>query len=243
MRKLPMILAYCLLGGTTSQAAVLGYETHEIAFEEGKSTPGTTWSDNMTLRKGGLQSPAHETNVVHEIWVQTGKIPVGAAWRPPRGSKIWLSVIGVGEGKELPQVFVRYGADGVHWSTWYELKPSAGPKDGALWTFEYHLLLPGVVGQRYNELMRSWWETDPNFASDEDAFCRWLAKHHPDYFATEIPFLGWAQFRIEQRFRERPVRIEKLKAEFAWGTGGLHMAPKDGKYPEARKWHFDLGAD
>lgn len=224
-------------------AGVLGFESEEIDLSRGEAPAGVTWSKNMTLREKGLQSPAYEKNAIHEIWVQTGKIPVGAAWRPPRGAKIWLSVIGVGEGRSRPDVYVRYGVDGVHWSTWYQLAAEEEPKDGALWTFSLHLQLPGVVDQGYQRLMQAWWKTDPNFASDEDAFCRWLAKTHPDYFATEIPFLGWVQFRIEQRSSARPVRIGKLKAEFSWATGGLHTAPRDGKYPEPGKWHFDLSAD
>lgn len=242
MRVVAITAVLALFIAPQSRAAVLGFESEEIDFTRGKAPAGVTWSKNMTLRAKGLQSPAYKKNAIHEIWLQTNKLPVGQAWRPPRGAKMWLSVVGVGEGRSHPDVFVRYGVDGVHWSTWYQLQPSEQPKDGALWTFEVHLQLPSLIVRRYDELMKGWVETDPNFVSDEDAYCRWLAKTHPDYFATEIPFLGWVQFRIEQRSSERPVRIEKLKAEFSWATGGLHMAPKDGKYPEPSKWHFDLSA-
>ena len=242
MKNIACSLLVCLATASPAWAGVLGFESEEIDFSQGQAPSGVTWSKNMSLREKGLQSPAYEKNVVHEIWLQTGKIPVGAAWRPPRGAKMWLSVIGVGEGRSHPDVFVRYGVDGVHWSTWYQLQPGQQPKDGALWTFETHLRLPAVVGQRYRDLMQGWVATDPNFVSDEDAYCRWLAANHPDVFAAEIPFLGWVQYRIEQRSSERPVRIEKLKAEFSWATGGVHHPPKDGKYPEPRKWHFDRGA-
>jgi hypothetical protein len=105
-----------------------------------------------------------------------------------------------------------------------------------------HITLPDVASHKYNELMREWWKTDPDWASDEDAFCRWIAKTRPEFFESEIPFLGWVQFRLEHPALDRPFRMEKLKAEFSWGTGGLHTLPKSGKYPKNEgKWKFDMG--
>jgi hypothetical protein len=240
MRKFLLLSAVALVLARPSTAAVLGFETQEIVFQKAEAPAGATWSSSLTLTSDGLVSPAWEKNVVHEVWLQTGKMPVGAAWRPPRAARIWLSFFGRTEASRPPDVYVRYGVDGVRWSTWYRLAPAGEPKPGAAMTFELHLQLPAVVGERYHELMRAWWKTDPPWASDEDAFCRWLAKNHPAYFESAIPFLGWVQFRIEHRSLDRPVRIGKLKAEFSWGTGGLHTPPKDGKYPEEKKWHFDL---
>ena len=228
---------------TSALAAVMGFEVAEVVFQEGQTPGGASWSGNLSLTKDGLVSPPRQKNVIHEVWLQTGKMPVGAAWRPPRSSRIWLSVFGEADGRSSPDVYVRYGVDGVNWSTWYKLSPAEKPKAGAVWTFEHQLTLPAVVGEKYHELMQAWWKTDPDWASDEDAFCRWLAKNKPGYFESEIPFLGWVQFRLEHRSLERPIRIGKLKAEFSWGTGGLHTPPKGGKYPEERKWHFDRGEE
>jgi hypothetical protein len=225
------------------RAAVLGFESGEVVFGNQQAPTGTTWSPNLSLGEEGLHSPVVEENRRLEVWIQTVKMPVGAAWRPPTSARIGFSLHGEAKSSRPLDAYVRYSIDGVHWSTWHRLPPANRPKAGALWAYALDLQLPAVVRKRYHELMRAWWKTDPVWMSDEDAFCRWLAKNHPGFFATDIPFLGWVQFRLEGLGLDGQLNIRKLRAEFSWGTGGLHTPPKDGKYPAAAKWHFEIGAE
>ena len=99
--------------------------------------------------------------------------------------------------------------------------------------------LPEAASERYSELMRQWWKTDPDWSSDEHEFCVWLAKHHADYFSIEQPFIGYIQIRIEGSGNH--VRLADVKMDYSWAVGGLHSVPKrKTRERTEEKWFFDL---
>ncbi len=88
-------------------------------------------------------------------------------------------------------------------------------------------------------MMQQWQKTNPAWASDEDEFCRWIAKVEPEFFKTEFPFLGYVQFRVEDPSLGDALMLEKLTANLSWAVSGLHVPPKDPKKQDRQeKWNF-----
>jgi hypothetical protein len=67
---------------------------------------------------------------------------------------------------------------------------------------------------------------DVPWKSDEDAAVRWILDKQPDFFARQLPFIGYVQFRYEDGFYGGQ-RITSFKADASCGIGGIHSAPKD----------------
>lgn len=226
----------------TAVAAILSLEKTEIVFEKDKVPEGVAWSPTFTLTEDGLFSPQPELNTSYEVWIQTQKIPAGLSWRPPHSTRLTLSVYGVAPNGFPLDAYVRYGCDGVHWSTWYWMPAGEKPAEGALNTYACELRLPQAARESYEALMAAWRETDPDWACDEDALCRWLVKKRPEFFAQEFPFIGYVQFRLEHSGLHEQVKVKSLSAQMSWGVGGRATVPKSGRRPPTHeKWRFDLG--
>ena len=224
-RHMRLLIALAMLGLAASVALgiIMANESAEIVFEKGKVPEGVTWERNLALTDAGLAVPAPEGNVDYELWVQTQMIPPGYAWRPPGGVQITLAVFGSGWQNTPIEAYVRYGCDAVHWSTWYRMPEGGRPAKEALKTYEYDLALPRVAVEPYQEIMLDWMQNaEPNWSSDEDEFCRWLAKKDPDFFAREIPVIGYLQFRLEYGGVNPNVKIKSMSIEMGWGTGGIN---------------------
>jgi hypothetical protein len=67
--------------------------------------------------------------------------------------------------------------------------------------------MPQQAREKYDELMKEWWQTNPAWSSDEHEFCLWLAARHPDFFASEIPVIGYAQIRTGRNLTSHCSRL------------------------------------
>ena len=89
--------------------------------------------------------------------------------------------------------------------------------------------------------MDKWWKTNPNWSSDEDALCRWIAANAPRFFEKNIPFIGYVQIRLESLDPPEKLTMEKLAIAYSWGVGGIHSIPKDEtKADKKSECHFEL---
>src|SRR5262249_8495724 len=148
------------------------------------------------LTEAGLvvQDPAKTDSPY--VWIQTDKIPVGLDWRPPKECNIHVSLSSAKEPKALLTGWVRYGCDGEHWSTWYELERSGKGDE-----YRCDLRLPLVAQDKYVRLKDEFRKANPRkSADDDDLVCQWIAGKYPEFFEQEIPFLGYLQFRFERFF-------------------------------------------
>ena len=75
--------------------------------------------------------------------------------------------------------------------------------------------------------------------SDEEAAVRWIIARHGDFFAEQIPFMGYVEFLVEQRFPSGQ-RVKSFKAHLAYGMGGLATLPRDPAADKDRDipWRF-----
>src|SRR5262245_52181274 len=221
------------LTSMAARAGILGGEKAEIVLIKEKRSAGVTWSKESKLADDGLV-PSN----VGEFWLQTDKIPAGYAWRPPTAAHVSLSI----DAKNIPNtlhVFVRYGCDGKHWSTWQVMSEPQAKGDSKLPSYECKLQIPSVAQARLIELGYERRKTKPNWTSDTDALCRWIAQEHPQFFDKEIPVLGYLQFRLEDFNGNRTMVLRKLLADASWGVGGFHAVPKKGEPDYSKKWWFE----
>jgi hypothetical protein len=221
-------------------ADILSADSTTIVFARGKVPEGVTWSSAMQLTERGLETKRLSSpNQSWDFWAQSQPISVGLSWRPPTSINLKLSASGDPAQDGHMWAFFRYSSDKVHWSSWYQLPISDKDTKGSASVYQGYLSLPRVASERHDELMRQWWKTDPDWSSDEHEFCLWLAKNHPEYFSTELPFIGYIQIRFEGSGHH--VRLENVKIDRSWGVGGLHSPPKRKRRETSEeKWFFDL---
>jgi len=236
-----LLVVGCLRSGS---ADIGGYEATKISFTPATLPKTVTWTDAIPppfkLTDSGLvfQKPRQGA---YDVWIQTGKVPAGNAWRPPDSVGVELSVRGTApEGFPL-YAYVRYGCDGDHWSTWYKMAPLQEAAKGAVRTYSCGITLPVAARERYYKLMAEWRKTDPDWPSNEHEFCTWLARKHPKFFESEFPFIGYVQVRLERLSVEKPFTIQGLDIKSGWVIGGLHDPPREGvKADYDARWHFEL---
>lgn len=90
--------------------------------------------------------------------------------------------------------------------------------------------------------MKEWWKTDPIWSSDETEFCEWLIKKDPDFFAKQMPFIGYIQVRVEKMSVNNTQNLKSITIGYSWAVGGLQSIPKDKskiRKNTGDKWFFE----
>ncbi|MEP6900413.1 MAG: hypothetical protein ABJA66_01610 [Actinomycetota bacterium] len=229
------------------QAEILEAGEEKIDFSPGKIQKNVTWSDSFSLQETGLETKQLPKNQVRDVWLQTHSFPIGLSWRPPNSANFTVSLDGsideVDSTYRLePQIFIRYSCDKVNWSTWYIFSKSDKKTDKGLNIYENKIWLPTSVSEKYQNLMRDWWKTNPLWSSDENEFCEWLVKKEPDFFAKELPFIGYVQLRMEKMAVNPSQNLKSLTIRYFWSVGGLASIPKDKSKVRKNtedKWFFE----
>ena len=226
---LAILFAVCAF---ETQAGILEFGEEKIIFSPDKIQKNVTWSDNLSLKETGLETNQLPNNQVQDIWLQTHAFPIGLSWRPPNGANFMVSFDGsINEidatYKLEPQIFIRYSCDKVNWSTWYNFSDTNRKTNEGLKIFEGKILLPSSASERYFKLMQEWWKTDPIWSSDETEFCEWLVKKEPDFFAKEMPFIGYVQVRVEKMSVNSSQNLKSMTIGYVWSVGGMASIPND----------------
>ncbi|MBP7653056.1 hypothetical protein KA977_06520 [Candidatus Dependentiae bacterium] len=235
-----------LIFSNSSNASILGMEYKEIIFNQNDTTIDAIWADNLKITQSGLESPKLESLMSIETWIKINKMSAGYAWRPPENSNIRLFIDGIGSETFPLQVYVRFGCDGKHWSTWYKMNIDFNYKffrKKAKWIFSYELRIPKDKQENeYSKLFSEWGQTDVAWSSDENAFCEYLINKKPDFFRDNFPFIGYLQFLFESSSLKEKIIIKSISIESAYGVGGMHSKPKEGYIPDYNsKWHLNIG--
>ncbi len=240
----------------------MGGENETLDFTKEEDSKTLELGEGLKVTQDGLGIADESSYGLHSSFT-TAPMAVGTAWRTVRelsltGSLKFSSPNGKGEKATsyLSQVYVRYGPDKKHWSTWQPLLPNVllidfSPKpskrfperpkiEGGVFEFFGDLEVPGIDIRDYAQLLREYEQLDVPWINDEEAAVKWMLKKHPDFFSQHLPFIGYIQFYFEGRFAAG-VWITGFNYSTLWSVGGMHQAPKD---PAARKksegpWRFD----
>lgn len=220
-------------------AQISNTESTAIEFAGRRPTAGARWSSSFQATDGGLVTKPAGQESNWEVWFESPPLAAGMSWRPPTSTRVKLSFTGLEAEGEYLRAFFRYSSDRVHLSSWYPMSGAVSSTKGAATQYQGELSLPRAAREKYDELMKVWWNTDPAWSSDEHGFCVWLAKHYPGYFATEYPFIGYLQVRVEGEARR--MRVVGMNVEQSWSVGGLSsLSKRKPRQTTGEKWFFDL---
>lgn len=252
MKKVIAVFLICFIFSFMSLPAfaqIFRTDKEDFVFKKVGIPENLKFSSDLILKEdeaGGLViSPIYHDKF---LWIETGKIPVGFAWRIPRSMYVALGVIADNTSKAGLNVncYVRYGIDGQHWSSWIfmtetkTLIPELEIKD-ALKTYYSELKVPRIVNDEYVDLKEEWRQEKLENFDDDGAYCQWLAKKYPDFFLNKIPLIGYLQFRLEFygdiRLLVDAVKINSISMRTYWNV--ISMTTYGFKKPEG-KWRFDL---
>ena len=172
------------------------------------------------------------------FWIQSQPIAAGLSWRSSTSSQIHVDATIPEFDSGYLRAYFRYSSDRVHWSSWYNLRETPSSPQTAR-DYEAYVSLPEAAYEKYSELKREWWGTNPDWSSDEHEFCVWLATHHSEYFAEEVPFIGYVQVRLEGSAVR--LRLARMKVWIGSPVSGLTSIPRGTRRASAdEKWFFDL---
>jgi hypothetical protein len=235
-----VMLSLCVL---KAQASILYAGEEKINFSPNKVQKSVSWSEGFSQTEMGLETKPLPENQSQDVWLQTHAFPIGLSWRPPSSANFMVSFDGSLEeaGQGYPSIFIRYSSDKANWSTWYAFEKTEKKTKDGLVIYQSKIWLPMSASERYRGLMREWWRTDPIWSSDEHEFCEWLIKREPDFFAKQIPFIGYVQVRMENISVQKSLTLKSMTIGYAWGVGGLQSIPKDKsrvRKNSDEKWFF-----
>jgi len=224
----------------TGWAQLLLKDSTSIQFAGARPPEGISWSPSLSLTEAGLVTqPVNQAGLSWDFWIQSQPIAAGMSWRPPMSSVIRVDVKVPELDSGYLRAYFRYSGDRVHWSSWYDLRETPGTVATAR-DYQGSVSLPEAAHEKYDELKMEWWKTNPDWSSDEHEFCVWLATHHPEYFATEVPFIDYVQVRLEGGAVRR-VRLAGMTVGLSGGVSGLSSIPRGTRRASAdEKWFFDL---
>ena len=249
-------IAVAVLVASSAQASILDFKSLAIDFTNpADARDKATWSepDKLTVSTNGLGWDG-EAASSRDGWIQTIPLALGLSWRPPYAVSVRVSVhpkptefvLNNGQ-KSTPyagDVYVRYSTDLLHWSTWQVLQTSEPQsnteKQNPGRHFSGTVRVPYSERDEYGKLISEYARLDVPWQSDEDAAVRWILEKEPDFFAKQLPFIGYVQFRYEAGFYGGQ-RIASFKADVSYGMSGLHSAPKDKdayKDRDSTPWSF-----
>lgn len=253
-------ISFAVVVVSSADASILDSKRLAIDFRNPTDAKAhATWSepDKLTISDDGLGWDG-EPAASRDGWIQTVPMALGLSWRPPYAVSLSVTVLPGPEEfvlnngqKSTPyagDVYVRYSPDRLHWSTWQVLQASEPKGDEEKQEHGRHfggvVRVPYSERDRYAKLISEYSGRDVPWKSDEDAAVRWIIEREPDFFANELPFIGYVQFRYEAGFHGGQ-RIASFKADVSYGMGGLHSPPKDMdayKDRESNPWSFRADA-
>jgi hypothetical protein len=235
----PVLLLGVAIDGS-AWAQIYSGNSATIKFEGTQPLEEVSWSAGVSRTAAGLMITGVPATSERPFWIQSPPVSAGISWRPPRSTTaaVTVNVPQLNSGGYL-RAYVRYSIDRVHWSSWQILSesPSSTP---SVRQFQAWLSPPVAAREKYDALMREWWNTNPVWSSDEHEFCMWLASLRPEYFATEVPFIGYLQVRLEGGAQE--MRLSEMTVSGGVMESGLQVSPR-GDLRRATAdgpWFFDL---
>jgi len=212
-----------------------------------------TWSEpgDVRLTDAGLGFDDDPT-ASRDGWIETTPLAVGTWWRPATGVSVRVAMTPAPERITLPNgqettpykgfAYVRYSPDRVHWSTWQAMEDAEGrpgAKPGRSWFASVRV--PGCAREAYAAELAAYQKRDVPWTSDEEAAVKWITARQRDFFARNLPFVGYVQVRFEGAF-VGGRRFTTLAVDVTAAISGMSTIPKDPDATTSRggdPWSFD----
>ena len=216
--------------------SVIDERTIEIDMTDTNAASQCEWApaDAFAITKKGLGWDG-ESNGQH---LGAGEIlthPVGVGyWHRPTTSVHVRAELSPGPQKltdhghsyyDTPgYMYARHSPDRQHWSSWQALTLVSCTNR----VYEGELAIPGRERYSLYERLRLEYaqRDDAPWPDDEEAAVRWIVSWNPEFFATNLPFIGYVQLLFEGPFPPGR-RFKTFKAELSWSVGGLGFGPME----------------
>ena len=254
IRTISAVLLTSLVASSVS-ASIMGRNSLAIDFTNSVDAQAkATWArpDVLRVTTDGLGWDGESTALI-DGWIQTIPLALGLSWRPTHSLSVYVSIdprpeeIVLRNGQKTTpypgDVYVRYSPDAKHWSTWQVLqheRQTNTEQPKACRIFSGQVAVPDIERQEYVKLIFEYSKLDVPWKSDEDAAVRWIVKKEPDFFAKQLPFIGYIEFRYEGAFNAGQ-RVKSFNADVGYCISGIHSAPKDSNAYQKRgstPWSF-----
>ncbi|MDF1742765.1 MAG: hypothetical protein P1V19_03670 [Gimesia sp.] len=237
-------------------ATIIEFQILKIDFTNPKDAAAKAiWfpTDKLSITDKGLGFKG-QNNSAYDGWIQTKPMAVGLSWRTPSTVSLKVTVdpapaeITLPNGnKTIPHagaVFARYSPDLKHWSSWQELPtPDPGLEPAQNITgnqFSGVIKIPKRESNPYRNLVSKYSSLDVPWNCDEEAAVNWILEQQPDFFAHNLPFIGYVEFLFEKKFNGNQS-LRAFQAEVFYGLSGLHTAPRNKEKYKGRfsmRWRF-----
>ena len=267
-------LTFLLLGfSLNARAQIITFSSKKFELSSSQNSQKIFWSDSFQQDENGITLQKNKNEYLStDYWLQSEPFPIGGAWRPPTSAAMFVGFDG-----EMPKefwrntdVYIRYSADKVHWSSWSRNnRIDADDKGYKFWgglyehdikkgssLYDVSVSMPSVARTKYRELYGVWMKSK-EYVDNEHLFFVWLAKNYPSYFENEIPVIGYVQFRVEGNSYSFDSLTKLRSINFGYhylisGLGYFDPIDKDDSNtdktvadkPEIMDsegaWHFDL---
>jgi hypothetical protein len=131
------------------------------------------------------------------------------------------------------RMYARHSPDREHWSSWQALTLASRTNR----VYEGELAIPGREHGRYERLRLEFAKhADGPWSDDEEAAVSWIVSRNPDFFATNLPFIGYVQLLFEGDF-VAGRRFKTFKAVLSYSVSGLQQEPQDEQIKQSKwKW-------
>jgi hypothetical protein len=215
------------------------YEFRRVVLDftnPAKVAEQATWSrpEELKATEDGLGWKGdHEASM--DVWIENKPIAIGWSWRAVKSVSVVARVLPPGRFENrgnvttfpAGRVFARFSPDKKHWSSWQSL-PMEETKEGEkpVQAYRGELSVPRRETAAYDKLLMEYSRMDVPWGSDEEAAVKWILGEDPQFFAKQIPFIGYVQFLFETKLKGGQ-RLKALEFDLSYGAGGKHRAPKD----------------
>lgn len=253
-QTISLVLILVLSAYGNCSASILGNETLELDFSKNEEVAKKAkWSNTnrVTLTREGIGFNG-DTNESIDLSIETTQpLAIGCSWRPAASASIHIEITPPLKEFKLPngqtskpymgEFYVRYSPDTKHWSSWQVIEGIDQVPGKMEWKFHGQISVPQKESSAYHNYLSTYQKEDVLWTSDEEAAVKWILKKDPEFFAKQIPFIGYLQFLFENPSHPGGQRIEKIKIGVGYGVSGLATMPKDKKVQENRTsipWRF-----
>ncbi|MCA9040717.1 MAG: hypothetical protein KDA65_10250 [Planctomycetaceae bacterium] len=237
------------------QAGIATQTSFGIDFVAKHESPlKVTWSSPeivSAIENKGLRWEKKTGQGSLDFWLQTDPIAIGQSWRTPT-TAIIRTHLSHSVSTKPGKLYVRYGCDREHWTTW-QLLPQSDEKfiqsnlDQDVSVFKGQIEVPRKERAAYQKMVTEYARRDDvPWKSDEAALVEEIVKQDPTFFENSTPFIGYIQLLYETDLKENDS-INMLETHIDWFIGGRHIPPRveKGSYQERynQPWQFSTKLD
>lgn len=232
-----------------------------------KATWGAEGDRPLDFTADGIGDESLHDRSYRSAWIQTHPIPLGGNGHPYPSASLTVEIGGHLDKHRrscVSRIFARHSPDLKHWTSWQPLRLRSEEEREALnkraaqmipptqsgkafiptvtidqpVTFVGSLDIPRSVQNRYRAHAARYKAAGLAHPRGHEDLVRWILAEDPDYFATEIPFVGYLQVLVEFDARSGSNRLRSLTIGAFSIVDEMTWLPADEQPDAPKRWNF-----